>query len=390
MNLACCWAADFETTTDVNDCRVWAFSLCNIADHNIFHYGTSIDEFFDFILLHDSENLKIWYHNLKFDGFYLISYLMSHGYAWIEEPKQRRDNTFSTLITDRGQYYSITVYFKVKGHHTHKVTFYDSLKIFPNFSVERVAEGFKLPIKKLEIDYRKYRPVGYQLDQQEIDYIRNDVEIMARALKIMFEQGHTKMTIASDAMSDYKKRIQGFRKKFPLLPPEVDADIRKSYRGGFTWVNDIWKEKMVGKGITLDVNSLYPSCMVSPNLLPFGEPIYFEGKYKSDSVYPLYVQSLTCAFKVKPGKIPSVQLRNNLSFLPNEYVKSSKGAIVSLVLTKPDLELFFEQYDVVDVTYHGGWKFMAAAGLFDDYVYHWIGQKIKAGKEGNAPLKQIS
>lgn len=390
MRLQACWTADFETTTDDNDCRVWAFSMCNIADYNIFLYGNTIEEFFELLQCYDKENLKVWFHNLKFDGYFIISYLMSQGYVWIEKPKMRADRTFTTLITDQGQYYSITVFFKVKGHHTQKVTFYDSMKIFPNFSVSRVAEGFNLPIHKLEIDYKKYRPIGYELDEQEINYIRNDVEIMARALKFMFEQGHTKMTIASDAMTDFKHRMIGFRKKFPLLPLEVDKDIRESYRGGFTYVNDVWQGKLVGKGITLDVNSLYPSCMHSPYELPYGEPVYFDGKYEYDPDMPLYVQSLTCMFEIKEGKIPSIQLKNNLSFMPNEYVKSSKGRFVSLVLTSIDLALFFEQYNVYEPEYNGGWKFRQATGLFDDYVDHWIGEKIRAGREGNAPLKQLS
>ena len=49
MNLKYCWTADFETTTDENDCRVWAYSICNIEDPSIFYYGTSINEFFDFV-----------------------------------------------------------------------------------------------------------------------------------------------------------------------------------------------------------------------------------------------------------------------------------------------------------------------------------------------------
>lgn len=33
--------------------------------------------------------------------------------------------------------------------------------------------------------------------------------------------------------------------------------------------------------------------------LPIGEPIFFEGKYKEDKVYNLYIQMLTCTFKIK-------------------------------------------------------------------------------------------
>lgn len=389
MKLSLCYAGDFETTTDKNDCRVWAYSLCNIEDHNEFVYGNSLDDFFELCqdYLH---NYKIWFHNLKFDGVFILNWLFKHDFKWIESKKDRADKTFTTLIGDMGQFYNITVYFKIDKHHTNKVEFFDSLKIFPNFSVEKIATAFDLPIRKLKIDYKKYRPEGWELTPDEIAYIKNDVEIVAIALKEMFSRGLTKMTIASDAINYYRDHFYGFRKTFPLLPLEVDKDIRKSYRGGFTYVNEIWREKEVGKGMVLDVNSLYPSCMHSPYNLPMGQPQYFEGQYEKDEIYPLYVQSLTCSFDLKPNKIPSIQIRNNFSFVPNEYVSSSRGEIITLYLTNVDLALFFEQYDVHVLSYNGGWKFMQASGNFDSYVDHWIEQKIKAGKEGNLPLKTIS
>lgn len=389
MKLSRCFAADFETTTDEKDCRVWAYSICNIEDFHLFHYGTSIDEFMEFCSNY-KENYKLWFHNLKFDSAFILNYLLTHGFTWIKDRKDKKDKTFTTLITDTGQFYSIIIYFKVFNHHTNKVEIYDSLKIFPNFSVERVAEGFNLPIRKLEIDYDKYRPLGYQLNQQEIDYIKNDVEIMARALKEMFTRGLTKMTIASDAINDFKKRFPGFRRKFPLLDVEIDKDIRKSYKGGFTYVNECWKEKPITYGITLDVNSLYPSCMCSPYELPFGHPYFFHGKYEYDPKYPLYIQSMTCSFKLKPGKIPSIQIKNTMSFIPNEYIKSSDGERVTIYLTKPDYELFLEQYEIYNPVYNGGWKFQSSVGFFDNYINYWTEQKIKASKEKNKPLRQIS
>lgn len=389
MKLSLCYAGDFETTTDVKDCRVWAYSLCNIEDHNEFIYGNSIDEFFD--LCQDYiNNYKIWFHNLKFDGIFILDWLLNHGFTWIEDKKDKRDKTFTTLIGDMGQFYNITVYFTVTKHHTNKVEFFDSLKIFPNLSVAEIAKAFDLPIRKLEIDYKKYRPEGWEITEEEIAYIRNDVEIMSLALKEMFVRGLTKMTIASDAINYYRSNFYNFRKTFPLLPLAVDKDIRQSYRGGFTYVNEYWKEKEVGKGMVLDVNSLYPSCMHSPYKLPFGQPQLFEGKYENDKLYPLYVQSITCKFKLKPNKIPTIQIRNNFSFIPNDYATSSGDEYICLFLTSVDLKLFFDHYDVEVKSYNGGWKFMQAAGNFDGYVDHWIDQKIKAGKEGNLPLKTIS
>ena len=322
------------------------------------------------------------------DGEYIISYLLKNGYELIEDKKDRREKTFTCLISDTGQFYSIEIDFEVKNKKVNKVTIFDSLKIL-NFSVDKIAKDFDLPIRKLKIDYKAYRPVGHVLTKEEVEYIRNDVEIMARALKFMFDLGLDKMTIGADALAYYRKHCKYFLKYFPQLPYEIDQDIRKSYKGGFTYLNDIYKGKEVGNGLVLDVNSLYPSILHN-EYLPFGEPYFFEGEYKENKLYPLYVQTLTCIFEAKPNKIPSIQLKNNLSFMPTEYIKSSKGELVTLTLTNIDLELFFEQYNVTHITYHSGYMFKSIKGLFTEYVDHWTESKIKAKKENNKAMYMTS
>lgn len=382
------WSADFETTTDPNDCRVWAYALSNIENPDEFVYGNSISDFFNWCY-ESKDNYTLYFFNLKFDGSFIISWLLEAGFEYIEDKKDKRDMTFTTLITDMGQFYSIEIYFEVQGKKVNKVKILDALKIFPNFSVERIAKGFNLPISKLKIDYNEYRSETHELTKQEIDYIRNDVEIVARALHEMFDRGLTKMTIASDAMTNFKDHFGNFFRYFPELPEEVDADIRMSYRGGFTYASDKYTEKKMGNGCILDVNSLYPYCMKTKPM-PYGYPKFFEGEYVYDEIYPLYIITFTCKFEIKPNKIPCIQLKNNLSFIPNEYLKSSKDEHVTLTLTSVDYELFKDQYNFWEVTYHGGWKFKKASGLFDNYVDYWTEQKIKAGKEGNAAQRQIA
>ena len=382
------FACDFETTTNEDDCRVWAYALCEIGNVDNFKYGNSIDEFIRFCK-NKKENYVLYFHNLKFDGEYIFNYLLNNGYECIKTKKERRDNTFTTLISDTGQFYSIEIFFETQNKkHINKVTIYDSLKIL-NFSVEQIAKDFNLPIRKLELDYKANREIGHILTEHEIDYIRNDVEIMARALEIMFNQNLTKMTIGSDALDNYKKMNKNFKKYFPILPYEIDKDIRRSYKGGFTYLNDVYKEKETADGIVLDVNSLYPSVMKYEKL-PFGSPLFFEGKYEYDLLYPLYVQTLSCTFNIKENKIPTIQIKNNLAFIPNEYIKSSDGDVVTLTLTNIDLELFFEHYDVDVIEYHGGWKFRSIKGLFSGYIDYWSSQKIQAKKDKNNALYRIS
>ena len=382
------FTADFETNVDIDDCRVWAYALCEIGNPDNFIYGNSIDDFIDWCK-NKKENYILFFHNLKFDGEYLFAYLLTHNYTYIKDKSERDDNTFTCLISDTGQFYSIEIFFDTHNKkHINKVTIFDSLKIL-NFSVDQIAKDFNLPIRKLELDYKAKREIGHVLTPDEIDYIKNDVEIMARALDIMFKEDLKKMNIGSDALANYKDLNKNFKNYFPVLPYEIDKDIRKSYKGGFTYLNDCYKEKETGAGIVLDVNSLYPSVMMFEKL-PFGDPIFFDGKYEDDPLHPLYVQTISCSFELKKNKIPTIQIKNNMSFLPNEYIKSSNGDILVLTLTNVDLDLFLNHYDVYDLEYYSGWKFKAIKGLFTEYIDYWSAKKIQAKKDGNGALYRIA
>ena len=325
---------------------------------------------------------------LKFDGEYIISYLLNNGYTCVKTKKERKDKTFSCLIGEMGQFYSIEIYFHVTKSRTQKVTFYDSYKIIA-LSVDTIAKKFNLPIRKLKIDYKANREIGHILTQEEIDYIRNDVEIMARALEIMFKEDLTHMTIGANALSYYRKINKYFNNFFPEIPFEIDKSIRSSYKGGFTYLNPLYKEKEIKDGIVLDVNSLYPSVMATADL-PFGTPIYFDGKYEYNPLYPLYVQQFSCSFEVKKGMIPTIQIKNDRFYLPNEYVETTNGDIVTLCLTNIDFELFLEHYNHSKIIYQGGYKFKAIDNMFIEYVKIWSDKKIQAKKDGNSALYQIT
>lgn len=327
---------------------------------------------------------------LKFDGEFIISYLLNHGYTHVKNKKDRKAYTFSTLISDMGLFYSIEIYYEVNGKRAKKITIIDSLKIL-NMSVEQVAKSFGLPINKLELDYDRPREKGYKLQEYEKDYITNDVKIMALALDVLFKQELTYMTAGSNALHDFKKTHskRRFERMFPQLNYKIDQDMRSAYRGGFTYLNPIYKEKDVGSGVVLDVNSLYPSVMYKEPM-PIGEPIYFEGKYKDDKVYPLYIQMISCCFEIKEGKIPTIQIKNSKYFMENEYLESSNSEIITLVLSSIDLKLFLEQYNVSELTYECGWKFKAMNGIFTEYIDKWIKVKIEATKSGNKGMRQIA
>lgn len=380
------FTADFETTTDPLDCRVWACGICSIDETHSFKYGNSLEWFIEFAK--NNIGSTFYFHNLKFDGEFILCYLFEHGYKHVTDRKKLKTKTFTTLISDKGQFYSLEICFNKDENKTEKITIYDSLKILP-FSVEAIAKGFNLPISKLEIDYDEKREIGHILTPQEIDYLRNDVEIMSRALLTLFNQDLHQMTQGSNALYDYKKIVgkKNFSKWFPI--PDYDFDVRQSYKGGFTYCDPRRQGQDIGEGIVLDVNSLYPSVMYYQPL-PYGEGIFFEGKYKPDKLYNLYVQMFTCQFELKENYIPTIQLKNNLSFIPTAYLSSSEDEEVTMCLTSVDLELFFEHYHIYNITWHSGWKFKSTTGLFNEYIDKWNVVKMESTLNGNKAMRTLA
>ena len=57
--------ADFETTTDPDDCRVWAGGAVDIDKLEVAYIGTSIDGFMQWL---SDKQTKVYWHNLRFDG----------------------------------------------------------------------------------------------------------------------------------------------------------------------------------------------------------------------------------------------------------------------------------------------------------------------------------
>lgn len=380
------YTADFETTTVEDDCRVWAWATCEVTT-NALSFGNDIEGFIKWCKVHP--NIRCYFHNLKFDGKFIVHHLLSNGWRWIQNREDADEKTFTTLISDMSQWYSVKLWFD----YDKCVEFLDSLKIIP-LPIAKIPAAFGLDIEKLSIEYTAAREAGHELTEDEKSYISNDVLIAAKALNIMFAQGLKRMTAGSNAFHDYQKMIGGkrrFRKWFP--EPDYDKDLRDGgcYKGGFTAVNPKYAGVEVGEGCSFDVNSLYPSVMASAHgeLLPYGEPIAYEGKYVQDDEHPLYIQYIEADFTVKDDHIPCIQLKGNRMFGETEYIRDS-GGLQTMCLTSVDLRMLFKQYDVHDIRYIRGYKFKGSTELFKDYVDKWTEVKTKATLDGNKGLRQIA
>lgn len=379
------YVADFETTTNPDDCRVWAWGVVNIDTEKFWH-GTNIDSFFKFIEEYIGD---YYFHNLKFDGQFLLYWLFHHEFRH-STARVISENTFSTLISDMGQFYTIDVRFNdTTGGRKRVVKFKDSLKTIP-LPVRAMPKAFGLDIEKLEIDYDAEREEEHELDEKELSYLKNDCLIVARSIKAMRTMGLKKLTVGSNAlgnfMSDYTKQQQ--EALFPKLSIEEDHDIRLAYKGGFTYVNPKYKGLMLDVGQVYDVNSMYPWAM-RECLLPYGPGVFYKGKYQDDDLFPLYVQCFQCEFKVKQNHIPTLQIKKSIFYNESEYITESQKPEI-LHMTSVDLKLFLDHYDIYNVEWICGYKYMAQYGMFSDYIDRWYKIKNESKVEHNYALYTIS
>ena len=83
------YTADFETLVLTPEeieagksTYVWAWALCNIDTLNTI-YGTSLKTFID-ALSKLNNNSVIYFHNLKFDGNFILDYLLKNNYSYTD------------------------------------------------------------------------------------------------------------------------------------------------------------------------------------------------------------------------------------------------------------------------------------------------------------------
>lgn len=368
--------ADFETTTDPNDCRVWAWGVCDVFDEHTFKHGNSMQSFIEYI---SQDNAQIYFHNLAFDGSFILDWLLNNNY-WHTDNAFRK-GSFSTLISRMGKFYSITVCWR----NGNKTEFRDSFKKLP-MSVANVAKAFKLPESKLSIDYDEYREPGHRLTAHEIAYLKADVVIIAKALRQQLNEGMTHLTVGSDSLAQFKKMCGSkmFSRLFPTLPQSMDSEIRRAYRGGFTYADERFKSKIVGTGRVYDVNSLYPSVMYD-KMMPYGEPIYFQGEPKPSKEFPLYIVAVTFTASLKPGHIPCIQVKGSPFFTASMYQEQITDP-VTMACTNVDLALWRDHYDIDILAWEGGWAFRGITGIFCEYIDKWM----KVKKEAADGLRVIA
>lgn len=403
------YVADFETTTideikEDSKTEVWAAAICELdsGDSKVFN---SMEKFMDYVK--KLGVAKIGFHNLKFDGSFIVTWLLNNGYEYTEPSGKRRydiaEKTFSTLISSDGQWYSIDV-----NLGNGMVHFWDTYKLIP-MSVAKMGDpkkGFPIQHHKLSIDYTLHNGAGEVITKEEEDYILNDIYVVRECLQIMYANGLDRETIGSCAINGFRTSFVDTRqyreyipdmsvkipKKYDWVEGTFDSYLRKFYKGAFVYCEPDNCRKFHNNIKVYDVNSLYPSMMlyyISKNKFPIGYPRLFKGDgsdiFNDDNCYSFY--HIRASFQLKKGMLPTIQIHGNINFNCREYATSSIVKVDSeyidvkpeLYLSEVDLEIFKEHYNIFEIEYIDGARFRAERGIFDNFLRPYVEMKENCG-----------
>ena len=428
-------AADFETTvwskemlkekgvSEQPSTEVWSAAYAQLYTEHV-QVLHSIDGFMK-DLFSMNENIICWFHNLRFDGSFIVDYLLRNKWKYNDaKPKDMLSREFKALISAQNRWYSLTLKIGKKT-----IEFRDSVKLMP-FTLKQIGIAFKTRHQKLDMEYTGNRYADCPISASEMAYIINDVLVLKEALEIMLNDGHDKLTIGSCCMAEYKRLFMrgDFNVLFPNLKEfalpgcykyeNADEYIRRSYHGGWCYLKPGMTDKngRVGAGKTYDVNSLYPSVMHSKsgNYYPIGKPCFFkyeipervwDGKHVKEGT--VFFVRFKCCFQLRQGFLPTVQIKRNFLYNPTEWLSTSdvkyrgkyyheladeNGNMTlcrpEMVMTHIDFELFLEHYEVTDMEILDGCWFYAYKGIFDEYIdkYMKIKMESKGAKRTEAKL----
>lgn len=420
-------AADFETTVydgqELTQAWACAFSPLHDGMENVTIIGNIKDFLWNFF--NARKNFKIYFHNLKFDGSFIIDFLLKNGFKQGltgkgEERRFKKDQylhhrEIKYMISDKGLWYGLTICWRGC-----LIKFLDSYKLLPH-SLDSLAKSFRTKRQKLTMEYEGVRYENCPISDEERKYIENDVLILKELLEIFFGMGHSKSTIASCCMADYKSKYDKhiWNAMFPNIYEDTISEelygyknageyVHKSYKGGWCYVKKGISGKVISGGHTLDVNSLYPSVMHSKsgNRYPVGHATFFSGDIpecarSSDIMYFVRIRT---AFRIRDNYLPFVQIKNSLMYKGNEmletsdiklkdgtylrYGKDGKRITVELTFSKMDYELFLKHYDCEILEVLDGCYFNTEIGLFDEYIdkHYNVKQNSKGAKRSVAKL----
>lgn len=265
-------AFDIETTNvKLQDQKsafmyIWMFG---IGYGNEVFYGRTWQEFIEVCKLlqktydlHEKRRLVVYVHNLGFEFQFMRKYM-----KW--------ENVFA--VGERKP---------IKALCEFGIEFRDSY-ILSGYSLEKTAENLQThTIKKMvgDLDYSKIRTHKTQLDDLEMGYCRNDIEVVNAYINEQITQykditkipmtntGRVRKYVRHECYytntnhrktgagkySRYRKIMQDL-----TLTPKIYKQLKHAFMGGFTHANANYTGKTLENVTSIDFTSSYPAVMLA-------------------------------------------------------------------------------------------------------------------------------
>lgn len=289
---------DIETSSIIQDGEkiafsyVWAFGL---GDGNEIYYGRTWQELQELIellvnhfQLYDERRLIIYVHNLGYEFQF-----MRKLFEW--------ENIFS--VDERKPIKALT---------TSGIEFKDSY-ILSGYSLENTARNLvNHDVEKLvgDLDYDLVRHSKTEINETELGYIRNDIEIILAYINEQIEQygnitkipltntGRVRKFVRNNCYytsTNHKKTNKGKYSRYRKLMSDLTLTkkdyimLKTAFMGGYTHANANYQGQVLENVTSIDFTSSYPAVMLS-EMFPMskGKEVYPESFEEFESLVEKY------------------------------------------------------------------------------------------------------
>lgn len=312
---------------------IWMFSI-----NDTVYYGRTweeLKEFLEKLVENIPEKKIVFIHNLSYEFQFL------RGEFEIKDVFAR---------TKRKVMKCFLPYYNIEFHCTYFMT---------NISLDKLAETFKLPVKKLvgNLDYDIIRVPTTKLTDKELAYCENDCLVLYHYIKLELEEYLRVDKIPITSTGKVRRQLQelvykdiGYRRnmrKSINTNPHIYNLLIEAFQGGYTHANWIYTDEVLENVDSYDFTSSYPYVMTT-----FKYPMteFVEDNVKSiNDMYRLYAYLLV----VKFTNIRCKYYNNFISASKCRRIKNAKydnGRLMSadeieIVLTDIDFKFILESYD---------------------------------------------
>lgn len=312
---------------------IWMFSI-----NDKVYYGRTwaeLKEFWKWIDNYIPQKKIVFIHNLSYEFQYLRSVF---NFKDVFARTQRK--VMKANLED----------YNIEFHCTYFMT---------NISLDKLAETFKLPVKKLvgNLDYDIIRVPTTKLTQKELAYCENDCLVIYHYISLELREYISVEKIPITSTGKVRRELQQlayknlyYRRKTRKAintNPHVYNLLVEAYQGGYVHSNWIMTDTVINNVDSFDFCSSYPFCLTSFKY-PMSE--FVEDDVETlDDMYFLYAYLLVVRFK----NIRCKYFNNFISLNKCRYVKNVKvdnGRIMSadeieIVLTDVDFRFILKAYN---------------------------------------------